>query len=297
MFVLLAIVNDIFKTYFDSLKRDLGESGFKMVLIIALNAWAGGLLIFWLLLTHNFQMPADPQFYFLWFGLTLLTEISYTLLLIGMLNTTFFAASSFANIGFAITAIYAWLILHERYNLIQILALIIIVAGSLLFFKKGVSKKLFTDNKGIFLIFFSLLLTPLEYILYKAATLHATSYHQFLTGRLTMDWFFYTLFFVIITIFWYRKNPLPQIRSFLSSPGGIVYVAGHTATELLESWLIFKIPISLFTILGTISIPTAYFVGRKKYKEPLNWRYVAGAILVALGVILFVLKSNHLVDF
>lgn len=260
-----------------------------MVLIIALNAWAGGLIILWLLFSGKFQMPSDPLFYVLWFGLTILTEISYTLVLVGMLNTTFFSATSLGNIGFVVTAVYAALFLGERYALIQIGAIIITAIGALFFFTKSVSKKLFSQNKGSFLILFSLFLTPFEYIFYKAATLHASSYHQFLTGRLTMDFTFYTLFFILVSTFWYRKNPIPQIRSYVSSSKGIAYLAGHTATELLESLLIYKIPISLFTILGTLSIPTAYFVSRKKYKEPLNWRHVFGAMLIIAGVILFLL--------
>ncbi len=290
MFVFLALVNDIFKTYLDSLKRDLGEAGFKMVLILAINAWAGGLVILWLILRGQFQMPIDPFFYLLWFGLTLLTEISFTLMLAGMLNTTFFAATSLGNISFVMTTIYAAIFLKEKYTLLQFAAIIIAAVGMLLFFKGGFTRKLFRENKGVFLVLFSLLLTPLEYILYKAATLHASSYHQFLTGRLTMDLFFYTLFFVAITVVWYRKNPLPEIKSFIFSRSGSGYVLGHTLTELLESWLIFKIPISLFTMLGTLSIPTAYFIGRKKYKELLDWQHLSGAVLIALGVILFLIK-------
>jgi len=290
MFALIAVVNEFFKTYFDSLKRDLGEAGFKRVLILALTAWAGGLIILWLLLRGQFQMPSDPQFYMLWFGLTLLTEISFTLMLTGMLNTSFFAATSLGNISFVITTIYAAIFLKEKYTLLQAGAIIIAGIGTLLFFKIDFSKKLFTDNKGLFLILFSLLLTPLEYILYKAATLHASSYHQFLTGRLTMDLCFYTLFFLLVVLIWYRKNPLPDIVSFVCSGPGIGYVVGHTLTELVESWLIFKIPISLISMIGTLSIPTAYFIGRKKYQESLNWRHVGGAVLIALGVILFLIK-------
>lgn len=286
MFVFLTILNDVFQTYLESLKKDLGEEGFKMILMLALLSWAGIFIILWLLLRGVFQMPSDPLFYASWFGLTLLTEISFTLLLIGLLNSTFFAANSIRNISFVVTAIYAAVFLGERYSVIQAGAVAVTAAGSLLFFKKG-PKSYFKDNKGLFLILFSLLLTPLEYILYKSATLRTGSYYQFLTGRLVMDLVFFTLFFTVISVFWYRKNPFPAMASFAFRPLGVAFIIGTTATELLESWLIFKIPISLFTVLGTLSIPTAYFIGKLKYKEPFNKRYALGAMLIVFGVVLF----------
>lgn len=297
MFIAFALINEIFKTYLESLKRDLGEVGFRMILMIALNSWVGLCILAWLFLTNHFEMPVDPWFYVLWFGLAVLTEMSFAIFLLGMLNTTFFVASSLGNISFAITALYAGLFLHESYSPIQVGAILITAAGTLLFFKRGAYKKLFTENKGVLLILFSLVMTPLEYVFYKSATLHANSYYQFLTGRLAMDFVLYTLFFVAMSLFWYRKNPLPQIRAFVSSNTGKVYVGGHAATELLESWLIYYIPISLFTMLGTLSIPIAYLVGQKKYREPPNVRHIVGAVLVALGIVLFLIERRPMMDF
>src|SRR5262249_18315720 len=131
---------------------------------------------------------------------------------------------------------------------------------------------------------------PLEYILYKAASEHTNSYHQFLTGRLIMDFFCYSLFFGMFFLFYYRKNPIPKILSFIRSESGKVYLLGHTFTEFLESWLIFKIPISLFTLLTTLSIPISYFIGKRKYRESLYWPNVFGSVLIALGVVLFLIK-------
>jgi len=264
-----------------------------MVLILVLNAWAGALILLYLLASHQFQMPSDPTFYLLWFGLSLLTEISYTLVLAGMLNTTFFAATSLFNIEFVFTALFAAIFLGERENPIKIAAIIITACGALLFFKKGISKKIFSENKGFFLIILSLFFTPVEYVLYKAASLHVSSYHQFLTGRLTMDFTFYTLFFILITAFWYRRNPIPHIRSYMFSRTGVAYIGGHTVTELLESWLIYKIPISLFTILGTLSIPTAYFVGKAKYEESFNWRHILGSTLRLTWCWRFTIRLNR----
>lgn len=171
MFVFLAIVNEVLKNFFDSLKKDLGGKGFEMALIIALNAWAGALLLFWLLATGQFQMPIDPLFYAYWLVLTFLTEISFALFLRGMLKTTFFAATSLSNISFVMTALYATFLLHEHYTLLQMAAIFLAGIGTVLFFKKSSSKNHFSENKGLWLILFSLVLTPLEYIFYLERSL------------------------------------------------------------------------------------------------------------------------------
>ncbi len=288
MLVFVTILNNIFKTYLEALKRDLGKEGFKMILMLAVLSWMGIFLIVALVSLGEFQMPIDPLFYIYWLSLVFLTEISFTLFLLGMLDTTFFIASSLGNISFAITAVYAGFLLNETYATIQVEAIIIALVGSSLFFKKDDFKKLFIGNKGIFLILFSLLITPLEYVLYKSATLHSGSYHQFLTGRLTMDLVFFTLFFAITSFLFSKQNSISKISSFVSSRNALPFLVGMTCAELLESWLIFRIPISLFSILGTLSIPAAYFIGKKKYKESRDWYHILGATLIVLGVVLFV---------
>jgi len=290
MYVLLAIFNDVFKTYLDSLKRDLGGEGFKMILILTLLAWAGIAIVLWLAISGGFQMPTDPLFYLFWFALTLLTEISFTLFLLGMLNTSFFAASSLGVISSAVTAVYAALFLGERYLPIQIAAVCISAIGSVLFLRREGLTNHVHNNKGVILVLLSVLLTPLELIFYKAATLHTASYQQFLTGRLVMDLTFYTFFFVIVSTFWFRNNPFPHITSLVDSRVGVTFLVGTTIMELLDSWLIFKIPISLFTILGTLSVPTAYFIGVNKYGEKENLRNICGSILIVVGVVMFLLK-------
>lgn len=297
MFVIITILNDIFKTYLESFKKDAGQEGFQMITIIAVSSWVGLLIACVMALLGQFKLPSDPLFYVLWLTLTLLTVISFTLFLSGMMKSTFFVANSFTNASFIITAVYAAFFLGERCNTFQIAAVAVAGIGTLFFFEGGISKKVVKENKGLFLILFSFLFTPFEYIIYKSATLHTHSYNEFLTGRLIVDFIGFNFFFVIVSVFWYRSAPFRRARKLLSSSAGMRFVLGSSLAELLESFLIFKIPISLFTILGTLSIPTAYFVGAKKYHEPYQWRYIIGAVLVAVGIILFVIKSSHLSDF
>jgi len=290
MFSFLTFLKAIVSQYLDSLQRDLGQVGFNMVLIIEMLSLAGIVIVPGLIFAGQFQMPTDGMFYAHWFGVTLVAEITLTLTLLGLLNTSFFAASGFRNLGFAVTAVYAVLFLGEKYTTVQIVAVVIAVAGSLMFFNKGMTKSYFQANKGLFLILFSLLLHPLSAIFYKAATRHTSSYAQFLSGRLVMDLVFYSLFFVVIYAVWYRKSPWPAVAKFINSRTGLYFTVGSTVMNLLGSWLIFKIPISTFTVLSTVSIPTAYFIGRQKYKELFNWRHLCGATLIVLGVILFLVK-------
>jgi drug/metabolite transporter (DMT)-like permease len=287
MLSLLTVFNSIFQTYIQALSRDLAKGIFQPILLIALLSWAGLLLAGGLVVTDQFDMPGNPMFYIFWLALTFSTIITFTAFLLGMLNTTFFAASSFGNIGFAITAFFAWVFLAESYSQIQIVAILTALAGSLLFFERKISKNYFKENKGLLLISFSLLLSPLEYIFYKSATLQTATYQEFLTGRLIMDTFFYTLFFVLITVFWYKRNPAPEIRSVVFSYSGAVFIVGSTLAELLGSWLIFKMPVGLFTVLGAISIPAGYLIGKVKYKELAKPRYVLGSVLIASSIILF----------
>lgn len=291
MLSILAVINSIFKTYIQSLERDLAKSAFGPILLIALLSWAGLLLAGGLAVLGRFEMPGNLMFYIFWLALTFSTIITFTAFLLGMLNTTFFAANSFGNIGFAITAFFAWIFLTEEYAPIQIIAILVAAVGCLLFFENKVSKSYFKENKGLLLISFSLLLSPLEYIFYKSATLQTSTYDEFLTGRLVMDAFFYTLFFILIATFWYKKNPFPQIHSVTFSYSGIVFIVGCTLTELLESWIIFKMPVGLFIVLGTISIPVGYFIGRIKYKESIKPRYVVGSLLIIFAIFLFALRA------
>lgn len=291
MLIILAILNSVFKTYVQSLERDLTKSVFVPTLLMAILSWVGLLLAGGLAVFGRFEMPGDLMFYVFWFALTLSTIITFTAFLLGMLSTTFFAANSFGNIGFAVTAFFAWIFLAEEYALIQVIAISTAAVGCLLFFENKISKSYFRENKGLLLILFSLLLSPLEYIFYKSATLQTSTYDEFLTGRLVMDAFFYTLFFILITFFWYKKNPFSQIRSVAFSYVGIVFIVGCTLTELLESWIIFKMPVGIFTVLGTISIPAGYLIGRIKYKESIKPRYIVGSVLIIFAILLFAIKS------
>lgn len=288
MFVFLVLVTAVAETYFESLKKDLAKQGFEAVLLITSISWIGcPILIGILLVMGKFQLPTDPIFYLLWFVLTLNTWIHFALFVTGLGRTRFLAAEALSSLGFVATAFYAVLFLDERLTIEGVVALIIAALGALAFLNwRTISTIQAAENLGILAILSSMLLVPLGGILYKAASLHTSSYQQFLTGRLTMDVVCYSLFLCFWFTFWHRRNPLRSIRSLLSHSRGIAYMAGWAAINLLYSWLIYELPVSLFAVLGAVSIPAGSVIGRIKYKERLKPSYILGAICISAAIAL-----------
>lgn len=291
MLSILTLLNKAAQTYLQSVKKDLTKTGFESIILIASISWIGILILFGLIISGQFSLPMDPFFYVFWLALALVTTIQFILFVSGLIKTNFFAANSVAQISFVITIVYAVLFLHEPITLIQGIATTIALVGAMLFIKWR-RDKIATDsnNQGLLLILFSLFISPLGVIFYKAAVNHTSSYSQFLTGRLIMDALYYTLFMLVLFLVWYRKNPLPVISSYISSRAGLTFMIGSAALNLLDSWLIYKLSVINFTILGTITIVASYIIGRLKYKEKTSLRFAIGGILIMLGVILFVFR-------
>ncbi len=249
-----------------------------------------------LLVTRGFQMPSDPTFYLSWFGLTFLTVVRVTLFIIGMTKTRFLAANAFSSLAFVTTIFYAKIFLHEPLSPLSAVAVFAGLAGAILFFDwQDVTKKDLRSNVGLLLIAFSVFLSPLESILYKVSTLHADSYQQLLTGRIVMDFLYYSVFFFLLYFFWHRRSPLPKLAAFAVSLPAILFTLGSVTFNLIDSYLFFKLPVSLLTILENISIPAGYFIAHIKYKERISPRYIFGAILIVFGVVLFV-KAGYAVE-
>jgi len=292
MLPLVAVANSIINTYLDSLKRDLSNDGFEtIILILSIALISSPVFLLVLLGLGKFHMPVDPTFYLLWFGLTLLTVVEFIMYIWGLTRTRFLAANTFQSLAFVMTTLYAVLILRESIVTLQIVAVAIGLLGAILFFDwKSLlnSRSGESNNSGLLMVLLSIFLLPFGSIMYKSAALHTSSYEEFLTGRLVMDFVYYSIFFGGLFIFWYKKNPFPKLASFVSSWTGGVFMIGSALVELVGSYLFFKLPVPLLTILGTISIPSGYFIGHIKYKEHINARYIFGAILIVIAVIVFV---------
>ncbi len=290
---ILTLLNTVVLTYVQSLKKDLSKEGFEVTLLIASIAWFDVIFLIGIYALGWFNMPSDPAFYLFWSALTLLYTVQFTFFIIGLKHSIFLAANSLPNLGFVVTTLYAVIFLNEHLSTMQICAIGLALVGSLFFFDwKPETTENLKHNKGLLIIFFSLALTPLINILYKSATLHTDAFHQFLTGRLMMDFIFYSLIFIVLFLVWYKKNPWPQVVSFFHSRKGWTYMVSLSLVSMLDSWLIFLMPISLFTMLRTVSIPAGYVVGSIKYQEKIQARYVIGGIMIIAAVIFFTIYPN-----
>jgi drug/metabolite transporter (DMT)-like permease len=157
MLSLITLFNSTLKTYFQSLKKDLSIAGFDPTLLVVSISWASLLILLGLWLTGNFQMPTEPLFYLYWFFLTLIATSGYILFVKGIFHAQFMAANSFSNLGFVMTAVYAYLILGEVLSIQKIFAIILALLGALLFFEwKPINKVALLQNKGLLLIVFSI---------------------------------------------------------------------------------------------------------------------------------------------
>lgn len=284
MLPLLTIFSTLVVTYTSSLKKDLADNGFEIILLIVSIAWIDLFILLGVYLLGWFQMPSDPMFYLFWSGLTLLYTIQFSLFIFGLKHSKFLAANTFPSLGFVFTALYAFIFLGEELSTLKILALCLATAGALLFFDWRSKTR---NNKGLLVIILSLLCSPFLDIFYKAASLHTHSFGEFLTGRLVMDFVYYTAIFLAVFIFWYRKNPWSSVKAFVSQRKSWTYMVSTAAVSLLDSWLIFMMPISTFTMLRRVSIPAGYVIGKYKYGERIEPRYVIGGILIIVAIVMF----------
>jgi drug/metabolite transporter (DMT)-like permease len=214
----------------------------------------------------------------------------------GMTKTRFLAAESFSNLTFLTTTFYAVILLGESITASQGIAVGLALLGALLFFEWGSTSKASAakDAKGLWMIIFSLFIAPLEWVIYKESTFHAATYAQFLTGRVVMDFAYYSVLFFLMFVILYKKSPWPQIKAFTASSAAIAFTTGSIIYNLIDSYLFFKLPVTLLTIIGTSSIVAGYVIGSVKYKERFRWRYALGGVLIAGAVILFVASNGNL---
>lgn len=292
MLSLLTLFSSTLKTYFQSLKKDLSLAGFDPTLLVASISWVSLILLLGLGLMGNFQLPTDPLFYFYWFFLTLIATSGYILFVKGISHAQFMAANSFSHLGFVMTAVYAYLILDEVLSLQKILAIILALIGALLFFEwRTVDKTAILQNRGLLLILFSVILGPLSLIFYKLAIAHTSSYYQFLTGRFVMDFVYGTMFFLLFFRFVIHKNPFKQSLKFVSSTPALVFMFGMALVNTLDSWLIYKLPVSWFALLGIIAIPAGYLISKVKYHEVIKTKHILGGVLIVIALFLFMIRG------
>lgn len=288
MFSVLVLINQVFKTYLQAVKKDLANKGVDNLILIASISWFSVLFLAGMFVLGYFVLPTDVMFYVFWLGVTFVATISFIFIVIGLQNGAFLSVNSITKVSFAVTAVYAVLFLGESLSLVQVSAIILAMLGCTLFFNLSSNlKETLSRNKGLFYVLFALFISPISLIFYKSATLYTESYSQFLTGRLLMDAIYYTLFLTIVYAFWHKSNPLQKITHYAIMPAGLLFMTGSAFSELLSSFLIYKLSASLFAVLGVISIPASYLIGKIRYKEKVETMQAIGSLLMVIGVFLF----------
>lgn len=291
MFTLLALLTKSAQTYTRSLQKDLVGQGYNSILVISSISWVGVLILLALVLLGKFQLPTSPTFYVYWFILVFIVTIQFYFYSKGLANSQFYSANSISHISFVITIFYAVLFLKESISPAGIVAIVIAVIGSLLLFKwQGRAKNAFKQNMGLIFIIFALLISPASTVLLKSAVLQTNSFSQYLTGRLVLDLIYYSAFLCVLYVFWYRRKPGKSIKEFFKSKQGLIFMFGTAVANLVDSLLIYRLPVVTLTILGTVGIVAGYVIGRVKYKEPIYFREALGGALIVLSIIIFALQ-------
>ena len=144
-------------------------------------------------------------------------------------------------------------------------------------------------DRGLLLIFGSIIVGGLAWVAYKFATVHAESYYSFLSGRFVGDLIAWTIAW-LISLKLMKRSPEAELKSLFGTRTGFVMAMGVAVSTLVDSWLIYNLPLSTLAIVGTVAFPASYLLSKLKYKEKITLRMWAGASLIVASVILFLTR-------
>lgn len=289
MLILLGALYNLSLPYWDTLKIRLAKSRISSLTIIDAPNLVGhpiGIII--LLALGLFTLPTDPTFYLSWFGMIVLSSFSLVLQIWGLLKTKFLGEEIIWKLGFLMSSLAAILLLGEQVTEMQAIAMGIATLAILFFaWPKQITKTSFTLDKGVLFVVLALFIDAFSTILYKNAALHASTYEAFLTGRFVGDLVGWTIVWVVGLVFVSKLNPLKELRRCIQSPGGKWMIVGVAATNIIDSFLIYKLPVVTFAILGTLIIPSAFLFSRFKYGETMTRHMWIGTGLGIMATLLF----------
>ncbi len=287
--ILLAVLFYVMSPYWDTLKKRLASDGIPSLTILQSPNIVGhpvGILA--LVLLGVFALPSGSTFFAYWFGMIAVSSISLTLVIWGLLRTKFFGVQALNQLGFVASSIAAVLLLGERYETIQIIAIGIALIGALCFVLPRIQGARIKWDIGVLYVVVAVALSGLSSALYKLATLHTPDYLTFLSGRFVGDLIGWTLVGSIGLLIVSKKNPIREFVRLMRHPSGWRFAVGVSVATLLSSWLIYTLPLSMFAMLSSLTIPAGYFWSRLSYKETITPRMWTGAILIFVSVIVFI---------
>lgn len=287
--IFLTVFSKITGPYWNVLRKDLAKKGISSLTItIAPNLFGHPVGIFLLLAFGLFALPKDLHFYGYWFAMISIAAIVSIFTIWGLIKTKFFGVQIIGSLGFVASSIFAFFILNEKISNIQTISLSLAIVGVIIFSwpKKKVNQ--ITFDRGILFVILAVMLGGLASVFYKMASAYTENYASFLSGRFIGDLIGWTIAW-LISAYFISKNPINETAKCIKDKTGIIFIAGIALTTLLDSWLIYKLPITTIAIIGTLVFPVSYFVSKFKYKEKISPKMWIGTALIIGAVILFLI--------
>lgn len=285
MLIFLAALNSLISPYWDTYKKYLSKQGLASLTIISSpNLIEHSIGIVALLSLGLFVLPTDPLFYVYWFLMVIISAVELTLTIWGLVKSSFFGVRVVGSLTFVVSSIAAVLFIGEHLSLLQYGAIGVAVLGIILFTWPNDQSLSFKNlDRGIVFVVAAVVLSGISLIPYKMATFYTPDYTTFLTGRIVGDLVAWN-FVWMVSLLWIKRSPLTELKSLVSTKEALILIAGAAGANLLTSWLIYKMPVTDLSILGTLGIVTSYFLSTYKYKDKLTKRMLAGAVCIFVSV-------------
>lgn len=290
MLALLTILNKASGPYWNTLKKQLAQEKVQpLTITVAPSLVAHPISILVLILLGMFALPTQGAFYLFWFGMIIISAIVSIFTILGLLETKFFTTQVIGSLGFVSSSIFAAIFLKENLNSWTILSILLAVMGVILFSwkKHDHSINLFAFDRGMVFTIIAVLLSGLATVLYKFATFHVSGYAQLFTGRFVGDLIGWTTVWLIVLLV-VKKNPARDLKLMLEKSHGWVFIIGTTVTTFIDAWLIYSLPVTTISILGTIAFPIMYFISYFKYKEKITPFMWLGTLCIVSSIIIFI---------
>ncbi len=288
MLIFLAVINNLLAPYWDTYKKYLSKQGFaSLTVICSPNLIEHSIGIIVLLSLGLFVLPTDIHFYLYWFLMVVISAVELTLNIWGLVKSSFFGVRVVGSLSFVVSSISAVIFIGEHLSLLQYVSIIIAIFGVALFtWPKNQSLNFKNIDKGIVFVFISVILSGISLIPYKMATFYTPSYTTFLTGRIVGDLIAWNLVWMI-SLLWIKRSPLIELKRLMNTKEALILIIGASGANLLGSWLIYKMPVTELSILGTLGIITSYFIDRNKYNNRLTMRMWMGTICIIFSIGVF----------
>lgn len=288
MLILLTVINNLLAPYWDTYKKYLSKQGFaSLTVICSPNLIEHSIGIIVLLSLGLFVLPTDIHFYLYWFLMVIISAVELTLNIWGLVKSSFFGVRVVGSLSFVVSSISAVFFIGEHLSLLQYLSIVVAIFGVVLFtWPKNQSLHFKNIDKGIVFVFFSVILSGVSLIPYKMATFYTPNYTTFLTGRIVGDLIAWNLVW-IISLLWIKRSPLVELKRLMRTKEALILIVGASSANLLGSWLIYKMPVTELSILGTLGIITSYFIDRNKYNNHLTTRMWIGTSCIIFSIWIF----------